>query len=124
MNNPKAVVEMKHNFKMPSRIKNYKIEKEFCTIENGHICIANNININEKVLIKIYDKELFQYKHEELSLINNEIFMLRLINHRHCLKLYEIIESPSYVFLVMEYFNGIPLAEFIKQKRNYLKMMH
>ena len=117
MNNPKAVVEMKHNFKMPSRIKNYKIEKEFCTIENGHICIANNININEKVLIKIYDKELFQYKHEELSLINNEIFMLRLINHRHCLKLYEIIESPSYVFLVMEYFNGIPLAEFIKQKK-------
>ena len=79
MNNPKEVVEMKHKFKMPSRIKNYKIEKEFCTIENGHICIANNININEKVLIKIYDKELIQYKTEELSLINNEIFMLRLI---------------------------------------------
>ena len=117
MNNPKEVVEMKHKFKMPSRIKNYKIEKEFCTIENGHICIANNININEKVLIKIYDKELIQYKTEELSLINNEIFMLRLINHRHCLKLYEIIESPSYVFLVMEYFNGITLSEFIKQKK-------
>ena len=117
MNNPKAVVEMKHNFKMPSRIKNYKIEKEFCTVENAHICIANNININEKVLIKIYDKELFQYKHEELSLINNEIFMLRLINHRHCLKLYEIIESPSYVFLVMEYFSGITLSEYIKQKK-------
>ena len=108
---------MKHIFKMPKRIKNYRIEKEFCTIENGHICVANNININEKVLIKIYDKELFQYKHEELSLINNEIFMLRLINHRHCLKLYEIIESPSYVFLVMEYFNGITLAEYIKQKK-------
>ena len=115
MSNDNEGFEMKKKFKMPSRIKNYKIEKELCVISNGHICEGNNININEKVLIKIYDKELIQYKYEELSLINNEIFMLRLINHRNCLKLYEIIESPSYIFLIMEHFNGIKLVDYMKQ---------
>ena len=117
MSNDNEGFEMKKKFKMPSRIKNYKIEKELCVISNGHICEGNNININEKVLIKIYDKELIQYYYEELSLINNEIFMLRLINHIHCLKLYEIIESPSYIFLIMEYFNGTRLVDYMKQKK-------
>ena len=117
MKDKNEVIGMKKQFKVPSRIKNYKIEKEINCIDNGHICVGTNININEKVLIKIYDKEIIQYNNEELSLINNEIFMMRLINHRHCLKLYEIIESPSYIFLVTEYFNGIKLDDFINQKK-------
>ena len=117
MSKNNKLVEMKKQFKMPSRIKNYKIEKELYNISNSHVCVGNNININEKVLIKIYDKEIIQYNYEELSLINNEIFMLRLINHRHCLKLYEIIESPSYIFLVMEYFNGTKLDDYVKEKK-------
>ena len=118
MKDKNEVIGMKKQFKVPSRIKNYKIEKEINSIDNGHICVGTNININEKILIKIYDKEIIQYNNEELSLINNEIFMMRLINHRHCLKLYEIIESPSYIFLVTEYFNGIKLDDYIKQKKN------
>jgi len=117
MKDKNAVLGMKKQFKIPSRIKNYKIEKEINRIDNGHICTATNININEKVLIKIYDKEIIKYNYEELSLINNEIFMMRLINHRHCLKLYEIIESPSYIFLITEYFNGIKLDDYINQKK-------
>ena len=116
MENKNEVFEMKNKFKIPSKIKNYKIEEELCIIANGHICVGINLNIDEKVLLKIYDKELIQYQYEELSLINNEIFMMKLINHRHCLKLYEIIESPSYIFLIMEYFKGIKLDDYIKQK--------
>ena len=107
----------KKKFKIPSKIKNYKIEKELYTISNAHICIGTNLNINEKVLIKLYEKEIIQYKPEELTLINNEILMMKIINHKNVLKLYEIIESPSYIFLIMEYFNGTKIVDYINQKK-------
>ena len=116
MSDKNGDVEMKKKFKMPSKIKSYKIEKELYKIANGHICLGTNTNINEKVLIKIYDKEIIHYQSKELTLINNEILMMKLINHRNALKLYEIIESPSYIFLVMEYFNGVRLVDHIKRK--------
>ena len=103
-------------FIIPSKIKSYKIEKELCPISNAHLCLATNLNIKEKVLIKIYDKEIIQHNSEEISLINNEIFMMRLINHKNVLKLYEIIETPSYIFLIMEYFNPIKLNDYLKTK--------
>jgi len=106
-------------FILPSKIKSYKIEKELCTISNAHICMATNLNIKEKVLIKIYDKEILQQNSDEIFLINNEIFMMRLINHKNILKLYEIIESPSYIFLIMEYFNTIKLIDYIKSKKKF-----
>ena len=103
-------------FNIPAKIKSYKIEKELCPISNAHLCLATNLNIKEKVLIKIYDKEIIQHNSEEISLINNEIFMMRLINHKNVLKLYEIIETPSYIFLIMEYFNPIKLNDYLKTK--------
>ena len=116
MSDKNGDIEIKKKFKMPSKIKSYKIEKELYKIANGHICLGTNTNINEKVLIKIYDKEIIHYQSKELTLINNEILMMKLINHRNALKLYEIIESPSYIFLVMEYFNGVRLVDHIKRK--------
>ena len=104
-------------FVIPSKIKSYKIEKEICQISSAHLCLATNINIKEKVLIKIYDKEIIQHNFDEISLINNDIFMMRLINHKNILKLYEIIESPSYIFLVMENFNPIKLIDYLKSKK-------
>ena len=108
-------------FVIPSKIKSYKIEKEICQISSAHLCLATNINIKEKVLIKIYDKEIVQHNFDEISLINNDIFMMRLINHKNILKLYEIIESPSYIFLVMENFNPIKLIDYLKSKKKLLE---
>ena len=104
-------------FNIPSKIKSYKIEKELCQLSTSHLCLATNLNIKERVLIKIYDKETVQHNFDEISLINNDIFMMRLINHKNILKLYEIIESPSYIFLVMENFNPIKLSDYIKSKK-------
>ena len=106
-------------FNIPSRIKSYKIEKELFQISNSHICLATNLNLKEKVLIKIYDKEIIQHNSNEIYLINNEIFKMKLINHKHCLKLYEIIESSSYIFLIMEYFTGTKLSDYITQKKKF-----
>ena len=117
MNDKNEDIDMKKIFKMPSKIKSYRIEKELYTLSNGHVCLGINTNINEKVLIKIYDKEIINYRLQELTLINNEIHMMKLINHRNALKLYEIIESPSYIFLIMEYFYGNKLIDYMNRKK-------
>ena len=104
-------------FNIPLKIKNYKIEKELYSLSNSHICLGINLNLKEKVLIKIYEKENFQHNSEEISLINNEIYTMRLINHKNCIKLYEIIETPSHIFLIIEYNSGVILSEFINRKK-------
>ena len=107
----------KKKSKFPSKIKSYKIEKELFKVSNGLFCLGTNLKKKEKVLIKIYDKEIINNRPEELTLINNEIFMMKLMNHKNVLKLYEIIESPSYIFLIMEYFNGTKLTDIINRKK-------
>ena len=117
MNDKNGEIDTERKFKMPSKIRSYKIEKELYTVSGAHVCLGTNTNINEKVLIKIYDKEIINYRLQELTLINNEIHMMKLINHRNALKLYEIIESPSYIFLIMEYFYGNKLIDYMNRKK-------
>ena len=103
--------------KIPNQIRSYKIEQELYTISNAHVYVGTNLNINEKVLIKIYEKKIIQENNAELSLINNEINSLKYCYHRNILKLYEFIESPNYIFLIMEYFNGKKLSDLINSKK-------
>ena len=42
---------------------------------------------------------------------------MRIINHKNCLKLYEVIESPSYIYLIMENFSGFLLSETMDRKK-------
>ena len=55
--------------KIPNQIKNYKIEQLLYTQSNAQFYVATNLNINEKVLIKIYEKKLILQSNIELSLI-------------------------------------------------------
>ena len=107
--------------KIPNQIRSYKIEQELYTISNAHVYVGTNLNINEKVLIKIYEKKIIQENNAELSLINNEINSLKYCYHRNILKLYEFIESPNYIFLIMEYFNGKKLSDLINSKKKLTK---
>ena len=110
-------ININKKLNIPLKIKTYKIEKALYTISNSYLYLATNLNIKEKVLIKIYDKEIINNNPEEISLINNEIFMMKLINHKNILKLYEIIESPSFIYLILECFNTTKLIDYIKTKK-------
>ena len=117
MNNKNVPSNDIKNFYIPINIKNYQIEKELFLTSNGLICSATNINIKEKVLIKIINKETFQHNCDEISLVNNEIYIMKIINHKHCIKLYEVIESPSYIYLIFEYSFCFKLSEYMIKKK-------
>ena len=100
--------------KIPKKIKYYTLDKIVNKLQKSVIYEGTNTIIDEKVLIKVYNKEIIKLKNIEILRINNEIFLLKLINHKNILRIYEIIESPSFIFIIFEYFNGIKLTDFIK----------
>ena len=107
----------KLNIKIPQIIHNYELENEVCEIPYGKIYIGNNKYINEKVYIKIYDKFKLFTSFKEISFINNEIFILKYLNHKNILQIYEYIESDFYIFLIFEYFKGETLQTFFTKRK-------
>ena len=107
------MLDTKHE--LPKTIGSYKIEKEKYKLSNSNLYTGINTNLNEKVLIGVFEKELIKSKVDDVSLMNNEIFILKLLNHKNILKLYEIIETSYYIFLIFEYFEGTKLSDYINK---------
>ena len=107
----------KGNNEIPKSIKSYRIEKEEYKLWNMVLYSAINIDINEKVLIHIFPKEEIKTKINEVTFMNNHAFLMKLLNHKNILRLYEIIETKTHAFLIYEYFNGIKLSDYIIKKK-------
>ena len=102
---------------IPSSIKSYKIEKETYTLSNINLYTATNTDINEKVLIHVFPKEQLKSQANEVSFMNNHVYLLKLLNHKNILRLFEMIETKKFAFLVFEYFEGEKLSDFIAKKK-------
>ena len=105
------------NAKIPKLIHNYELKEEISEIPYGKIYIGKNKYINQKVYIKIYNKFKLYTSFKEISYVNNEIFILKLLNHKNILQLYEYIESENFIFLIFEYFKGETLQNFFTKRK-------
>lgn len=47
-------------------------------------------------------------------MIRHEIETLKLCQHPHIVRLYDVLENPDYIFLIMEILSGGSLKEYIK----------
>jgi 5'-AMP-activated protein kinase catalytic alpha subunit len=77
------------------------------------------VGVNEitkhKVAVKIVNKR----KIRNLGMfdkIKREIKILKLFNHPHIIKLYEFIDTPSDIFVILEYATGGELYDLISIK--------
>ena len=102
---------------IPSSIKSYKIEKKTYKLTNMNLYTGTNTEIKEKVLIQVFPKETIKSDPNEVSLINNHTFLMKILNHKNILKLYEIIETKTHLFLIYEYFKGMKLSDYISLKK-------
>ena len=107
----------KNAYNIPEFIKSYKIEKEAYNLSYGTLYTAINKDINEKVLIHVFPKEIIKEKANEVTFMNNHVYLMKLVNHKNILKLYEIIETKTHAFLVFEYFEGVKLSDYISKKK-------
>ena len=67
---------------------------------------------NEKVAVKILEKDKIQDA-SDVERVAREIHILKMIRHPNIIQLYEIIETPKQLYLIMEYASGGELFDYI-----------
>lgn len=77
------------------------------------------VGIHERTGLKVAIKILNRSKIAKLDMlekVRREIANLKAFSHPHIIRLYEVIHTPSDIFVVMEYVSGGELFDYIVQK--------
>jgi len=80
-----------------------------------------------KRIVRNSDKEEFAVKiirknklnKEELAVVHDEVEIMQRVEHKHCVRLFEIYETGSKLYMVMEILSGGELFDRIVQKGSY-----
>merc|ERR1719191_2351240 len=80
----------------------------------GKVKLGTHILTGEKVAVKILEKERI-VDIADVERVAREIHILKLIRHPHIIQLYEIIETPRQLYLIMEFASGGELFDYIVQ---------
>mmetsp|Transcript_13570 Transcript_13570/g.27764 ORF Transcript_13570/g.27764 Transcript_13570/m.27764 type:complete len:643 (+) Transcript_13570:450-2378(+) len=81
----------------------------------GKVKLATHIITGHKVAIKILNKAKIKHLGMEEK-VQREINILRICTHPHIIRLYEVIDTPTDIFLVNEYVSGGELFDYIVSK--------
>ena len=113
--------------KKPKRKGNYILEETIGEGAFAKVKLGKHIYTGEKVAIKILNKnKLFQDVNDEnengndndsilndIKKIRKEINILKRLKHRNIVQLYEIMESKTNLYIIMEYCEGKDLFDYI-----------
>ena len=80
----------------------------------GKVKLGIHVLTGEHVAIKILEKDLI-FEKADIERISREIKIMKLIRHPNVIQLYEIIEKPKRLYLIMEYAEGGDLFDLIVQ---------
>ena len=78
--------------------------------------LATQIHIKEKCAIKIVDKRFLENV-QDIQRLRKEIKILKKIRHKNIIQLYDIMESKTNLYFVMEYCKGGELFDYIVKKK-------
>ncbi|OMJ96206.1 hypothetical protein SteCoe_164 [Stentor coeruleus] len=93
-------------------IGSYEIGKTIGKGTFGKVKLGVHIKTQEKVAIKVLEKERI-CDVSDVERVSREIHILKLIRHPNIIQLYEIIETPKKLYLIMEYASGGELFDYI-----------
>lgn len=95
-----------------TRLGHYVLGKALGKGTFGKVKLASHTLTNEKVAIKILEKNRIKDK-KDIERISREIKILKKVRHPNVIQLYEIIETDSELFLIMEYCQNGELFDYI-----------
>lgn len=107
-------------------IGHYIIGKNIGEGTFGKVKLGTHILTNEKVrntkfkyhfqvAVKILEKKKI-VEEADVQRVSREIEILKMIRHPNIIQLFEIIETPKQLFLIMEYVSGGELFDYIVKK--------
>ncbi|KAG8384667.1 hypothetical protein BUALT_Bualt04G0141800 [Buddleja alternifolia] len=98
-----------------SFLRNYKLGKTLGIGSFGKVKIAEHALTRHKVAVKILNRKKIKNMDMEEK-VRREIKILRLFMHPHIIRLYEVVETPSDIYVVMEYVKSGELFDYIVEK--------
>ncbi|MCS7073876.1 MAG: serine/threonine protein kinase, partial [Bacteroidia bacterium] len=104
---------------IPLLFNNYEIEGVIGEGGMGSVYLASHKTIGRKVAIKMLNPELANYPHIR-ERFKTEAATMAALNHPTIVTLYEFLELPEGLFLIMEYVDGMPLDELIQKETGAL----
>jgi len=81
----------------------------------GKVKIAEHKLTGHKVAVKILNRQKIRSL-DVVSKIKREIENLKKFRHPHIIKLYQVISTPTDIFMIMEYVSGGELFDYIVKK--------
>lgn len=111
-NQPAALPEPTHASRDVNMCGNYTIGKSIGEGTFGKVKLGIHHITQEKVAIKILEKDRIT-EQADVERVAREINILKMLRHPNIIQLYEIIETPKQIFLIMEYASGGELFEYI-----------
>ena len=78
----------------------------------GKVKMANHELTGHKVAVKILNRQKIQSL-DVAEKIRREIQILKMFRHPHIIKLYEVITTPTDIFMIMEFVSGGELFDYI-----------
>ncbi|CAM6100921.1 unnamed protein product [Calypogeia fissa] len=96
-------------------LPNYRLGKTLGIGSFGKVKVAEHALTEHKVAIKILNRRKIRAMDMEEK-VRREIKILRLFMHPHIIRLYEVIETPTDIFVVMEYVKCGELFDYIVEK--------
>jgi len=81
----------------------------------GKVKVAEHILTGHKVAVKILNRKKIKAIDMEEK-VRREIKILRLFMHPHIIRLYEVLETPHDIYVIMEYVKSGELFDYIVEK--------
>jgi 5'-AMP-activated protein kinase catalytic alpha subunit len=94
------------------QIGNYLLGKSIGKGTFGKVKLGTHLITNESVAIKILEKDRI-CDAADVERVAREIHVLKLLRHPNVVQMYEIIETPKQLYLIMEYASGGELFDYI-----------
>ncbi|XP_051115935.1 SNF1-related protein kinase catalytic subunit alpha KIN10-like [Andrographis paniculata] len=95
--------------------RNYRLGKTLGHGSFGKVKIAEHIQTGHKVAIKVLNRRRMRSPVMEEK-VRREIKICRLFVHPHVIRIYEVIETPTDIYVVMEYVTRGELFDYIVEK--------
>ena len=92
-------------------VGDYSFGKTIGQGQFGKVKIATHSKTRRKVAVKIISKS--KLTAETVKMAKREVKIMKMLRHPNIVRLYELIETPSHLFIIMEYASGGEVMDFI-----------
>ena len=92
----------------PNLVPGYELQQLIGTGAESTVYLATDERLKRNVAIKVVELADTQARNRAL----NEARLLGRINHPNVVKLYDVVEEPEHLILIMEYLQGMTLANY------------